>query len=173
MPGTLLMLYVGNLSAVADLFATAPLNTDDRPLIEFLAPRLTRMTAAGDKDWFTGESLATLYNVLEERLRGIPDPLLQLSDEVVAARRAGTALYHYALAVARHDDMTAARLQAEVRELVPEVILAAESGDPGVSTAAARQELQELRAEQEQVRQRLEAMEQRLKAITSSPGGQR
>jgi hypothetical protein len=172
-PRGLVMLYAGNLTAVADLFATAPRNTDDRPMIEFLAPRLTRMAAAGDKDWFTGESLATFYDTLEARLKSSPDPLLPLSDEVVAARRAGTALYHYALAAARHDDRTAARLQAEVCELVPEVILAAESGDPGVSTAAARQELQGLRAAQEQVRQRLEAMEQRLQAITAAPGGRR
>jgi spermidine synthase len=172
-PRGLLMLYAGDLTSVADLFATAPLNTDDHPLIEFLAPRLTRMTAAGDKDWFTGESLAAFYDILEARLRVAPDALLPLSDEVVAARRAGTALYHYALAAARHDDMTAARLQAEVRELVPEVILAAESGDPGVSTAAARQALQGLRAEQEQVRQRLEDMERRLQEITSSSGGPR
>jgi hypothetical protein len=40
---------------------------------------------------------------------------LPLSDEVAAARRAGTALYHYALAAAQHDDLTAARLQTEVR----------------------------------------------------------
>jgi len=167
------MLYAGNLTAVAELFATAPLNTDDHPLIEFLAPRLTRMTAAGDKDWFTGESLAAFYDILEARLRVAPDSLLPLSDEVVAARRAGTALYHYALAAARHDDMAVARLQAEVRELVPEVILAAESGDPGVSPAVTRQALQGLRAEQEQVRQRLEDMERRLQEITSSPGGSR
>jgi len=172
-PRGLLMLYVGDLTSVADLFATAPLNTDDRPIIEFLAPRLTRMTATGDKDWFTGEPLAAFYDTLEARLRGAPDPLLPLSDEVAAARRAGTALYHYALAAARHDDMSAARLQAEVRALVPEVILAAESGDPGADTATARQELQGLRAEQEYVRQRLEAMEQRLKEITSSPERQR
>src|SRR5262245_53701892 len=35
-PRGLLMLYAGDLTSVADLFATAPLNTDDRPLIEFL-----------------------------------------------------------------------------------------------------------------------------------------
>jgi spermidine synthase len=172
-PRGLFMLYTGNLTSVADLFATAPLNTDDRPIIEFLAPRLTRMTATGDKDWFTGDSLAAFYDSLAVRLRDAPDPLLPLSDEVAAARRAGTALYHYALAAARHDDLSAARLQAEVRDLVPEVILAAESGDPGADPATARQELQGLRTEQEQVRQRLEAMEQRLKAITGSAGGQR
>ena len=97
-PRGLLMLYAGDLTAVADLFATAPLNTDDRPIIEFLAPRLTRMTATGDKDWFTGESLTAFYDTLEARLRGVPDPFLPLSDKIAAARRAGTALYHYALA---------------------------------------------------------------------------
>jgi spermidine synthase len=172
-PRGLLMLYAGNLTSVADLFATAPLNTDDRPLIEFLAPRLTRMTASGDKDWFIGETLAAFYDTLDARLLGAPDPLLSLSNEIAAARRAGTALYHYALAAARHDDVTAARLQAEVRDLVPDVILAAESGDSGANVATARQELQGLRVEQEQVRQRLEAMERRLKEITSSPEGMR
>jgi len=172
-PRGLFMLYAGDLTAVADLFATAPLNTDDHPLIEFLAPRLTHMNAAGDKDWFTGEALAAFYDTLEAGLRVAPDPRLLLSDEVAAAYRAGTALYHYALAAARHDELTAARLQAAVRELVPEVILAAESSTPGANTAAARQELQGLRVEQEQVRQRLETMEQRLKEITASPGGQR
>jgi spermidine synthase len=172
-PHGFLMLYAGNLTAVADLFTTAPLNTDNRPLIEFLAPRLTRMTAAGDKDWFTGESLAAFYDTIEARLKGASDPLLPLSDEVATARRAGTALYHYALAAARHDDLTAARLQAEVRALVPEVILAAESGAPGADPATARQEIQGLRVEQEQVRHRLEAMERRLKEITDSTGGQR
>ena len=89
------------------------------------------------------------------------------------ARRAGTALAQYALAVARHDEKTAAQLQAEVRALIPDVILAAESGDPGVCPATARQELQGLRVEQEQVRQRLEDMERRLKELTSAPGGPR
>src|SRR5262249_24626336 len=85
-PQGLLMLYAGRLTAVADLFAAAPLNTDDHPLIEFLAPRLTRMTAAGDKDWFTGESLAAFYDTLEARLRDTADPFLPLSDEVTSAR---------------------------------------------------------------------------------------
>jgi hypothetical protein len=166
------MLYAGNLTAVADLFATAPLNTDDRPRIEFLAPRLTRMSSSGDKDWFTGEPLAAFYDTLEARLRSAPDPLVPLSDAVVTARRAGTALAQYALAAARHDEMTAARWQAEVRALVPDVLLAAESGASGADTATARQEIQGLRVEQEQVRQRLEAMERRLQAMTRAPGGQ-
>src|SRR4029434_9931968 len=75
-PRALVMLYAGDLASVADLFARAPVNTDDRPLIEFLAPRLTRVTSAGDKDWFTGETLAALYDTIDTRLTGIPDPPL-------------------------------------------------------------------------------------------------
>ena len=167
-PRGLIMLYAGNLTAAADLFASAPFNTDDRPLIEFLAPRLTRVTAAGDKDWFTGETLTAFYDTIEIRLTGIPDPLLPVSDETTAARRAGTVLYHYALAAARHDDVLAARLQTEVRELVPEVILAAEAGSPKTSLAEARQDLAGLRTEQEAVRRRLEDMERRLGTLSSA-----
>jgi hypothetical protein len=118
-----IMLYAGNLSAVSDLFVSAPLNTDDRPLIEFQAPRLTRIAEADD--WFTGNTLAAFYDSLEMRLAHIPDPLLPASHEITAARRAGTALYHYTVAAAEHNDAAAARYQAEVRELVPEVVSAA------------------------------------------------
>jgi hypothetical protein len=167
-PRGLIMLYAGNLTAAADLFAAAPFNTDDRPLIEFLAPHLTRVTAAGDKDWFTGEALAAFYDTLETHLVGIPDPLVPASEETAAARRAGTALYHYALAAARHDDVTAARFQTEVRELVPEVILAAEAVSPKASLIEAQQDLAGLHREQEAVRRRLEDMERRLRDLSEA-----
>ena len=140
-PAGLVMLYVGNLSVVSDLFASAPLNTDDRPLIEFLAPRLTRVNAISDTDWFTGKTLAEFYDSLERRLAGIPDPSFPASKEIAAARRAGTALYHYTVAATRHDDATAAHYQAEVRELVPEVISAADCrvlSGPSVPDPASR-----------------------------------
>jgi spermidine synthase len=168
-PPGLLMLYAGNLTAVADLFVQAPLNTDERPLLEFLAPRLTRVSASGDKDWFTGESLARFYDTLDKRLAATNDALLPRSEATAAAHRAGTALYRYALAATRHDDTAAARFRAEVQALVPDVILAAESEDTGGSVAGAYQELRGLRREQEQVRQHLEVLERRLQALTPAP----
>src|SRR5262249_51750598 len=51
-PRGLWMLYAGDPRTLEESFATAPINTDDRPVIEFFAPRLTRVNAAGDKDWF-------------------------------------------------------------------------------------------------------------------------
>src|SRR5215470_4349419 len=110
------MLYAGDLAAAPELFADAPFNTDDRPRIEFTAPRLTRMNAAGDKDWFTGESLAAFYDQLVARTAGRTDSFLPQGDDVADARRAGLALYRYALAAARRDDTAAAELEAQVRE---------------------------------------------------------
>jgi hypothetical protein len=153
------MLYVGDLQAVGDLFAHADLNTYDRPLIEFLAPRLTRMTAAGDKDWFTGEALGRFYDTIDAR--GLADPF-HGGDGVADARRAGTSLFHYAVAAARHDDAASARHEAEVRRLVPDVIAAAETG----GSDDARNVLAGLRAAQDDVRHQIEAMERRLQEIT-------
>jgi hypothetical protein len=143
------------------------LNTDDRPLIEFLAPRLTRVTDAGDKDWFTGEALASFYDTLATRQSDNPGPFVSAAEEVRAARRAGTALFRYALAATRHDDITATRLQAEIRTLVPTVIRAAEAADRTPSITDTRQELAGLCAEQEKALRRLGDMQQRLRELTN------
>jgi spermidine synthase len=172
-PQGLIMLYAGDLTTVADLFARAPLNTDDRPLVEFLAPRLTRVSAAGDKDWFIGEALAAFYDRLDARLAGTHDPLFPASAEVDAARRAGTALYRYALAAAQHDDATATRLQGEIWKLVPDVIHAAESQGSVADLTEARQTLAGLQLEQERVQRRLEEMERRLREMRNSMEGPR
>lgn len=169
-PRGLAMLYAGDLTAAADLFDAAPLNTDDRPRIEFTAPRLTRINAAGDKDWFTGEALAAFYDTLATRDRGTPDALLPASPALADARRAGAALYRYALAASQHDDATAAEHEAEVRALVPEVVFGAEGADAMASLSDARRALVGLRIEQEQVRRRLAEMERRLGDLTTAGG---
>jgi spermidine synthase len=166
-PQGLLMLYAGNLRAAADLFAAAPLNTDDRPLIEFLAPRLTRVAANfNNADWFTGETLASFYDMLETRLASAPDSFLPTSHDIIAARRAGTALYHYTVASARHDDTAAARYQTEVRELVPEVVSAAGAGNAKTSAEKSQQDLDGLLKQQEALRRQLEAMQRRLNKLS-------
>ena len=167
-PRGLLMLYVGNLRSVADLFAAAPLNTDDRPLIEFLAPRLTRVNIPGNTDWFTGEALASFYDILETRLAGTSDPLWPASKELTSAGRAGTALYHYAVAAARHDNVAVARYQMEVRELVPEVVLAAGAANSQAGFDKPQQNLEGLLRQQEVLHQQLEEMQRRLSKLSES-----
>ena len=160
-PQGLAMLYLGELSALPDVIPPGPLNSDDRPLIEFLAPRLTRINSAGDKDWFTGDALAAFTDELAARAStGSPD--------LDAARSAGAALYRYALAMERHDQAAAARFEADVRRLVPDVIANAEA--PGATLADARRTLSALRDEQEHVRHALDAMRRRLESLDDATG---
>jgi spermidine synthase len=161
-PRGLAMLYAGDLGAAADLFAAAPLNRDDRPQLEFIAPRLTRIDTAGDKDWFTGAALADLYDTLAARDAALPDPLFAATPQLADAQRAGNALYHYALAATQHDDAEAARREAEVRALVPEVVADADAAASVAGLADAQRTLIELRNQQEQVRRRLDEMQRRL-----------
>jgi spermidine synthase len=73
---TILFFYCGNLSASADRFAGYPLNTDDRPVIEYLAPRTYRDRSAGAVPWFVGPRLAALVEDLQRRCPPDADPLL-------------------------------------------------------------------------------------------------
>jgi spermidine synthase len=165
-PRGLALLYAGDLGAATDLIAGETINTDDRPLLEFTAPRLTRMNAAGDKDWFAGDALAAFLDALAARSAAVPDPLFARSDAVTAARRAGGVLYRYALAKRSKDERAADALAAEVRRLVPDVVASAESSDAVGALADARRTLADLRSEQEQVRAQLDAMQHRLGELT-------
>src|ERR1051326_7461449 len=121
-PRGVVMLYAGDLRQAAALFEAAPLNTDDRPVIEFTAPRATR--APGDPVWFAGEPLARFYDTLDARPAKEADPFWRSTPEIRAARRAGTALYRYTVATAAGDQPAAAKYQEEVRALVPEIVRA-------------------------------------------------
>jgi hypothetical protein len=166
-PLALAMMYAGDLRAAAGDFAAAPLNTDDRPRIEFLAPRLTRISADGDKDWFVGQELASFQDRLATA-GSATEPILPATDETHAAQTAGRTLYRYAIAAARHDP-AAPELADQVRALAPEVVLASEhaSGD----LADGRHDLDDLRDTQEKVRRQLESLQRRLDAMGAGPGG--
>jgi spermidine synthase len=163
----LAMLYAGDLRASAPLFAAAPLNTDDRPLIEFLAPRLTRLNAAGDKDWFTGVPLADFYDTLASS-DASPGPFVAPSPATRDARRAGALLYRYAIAATGHDEWAAAAFESEVRRLVPDVVLAADAAPDSGELADARRRLADLRSAQDDVRRQVEAMQHRLEAMSAA-----
>jgi len=124
------------------------------------------MSAAGDKDWFTGESLAAFTETLAERTAAAPDAILPASDAVTAARRAGTALYRYALAARDGDERSAARYEDAVRRLVPDVVTAGEEASPVAALADTRRTLRALRTEQDRVARELDAMERRLGELT-------
>ncbi len=163
-PLGLAMLYAGDLRATAGMLGEGALNTDDRPRIEFLAPRLTRISSAGDKDWFTGDALASFYDALAAR-DPASAPFVPASPATSDARRAGRALYRYAIAAARHDP-AAAELEDEVRRLAPDVVAAATVAlDDDDDLADARHGLATLRERQDTVRRELESVERRLQAL--------
>jgi spermidine synthase len=167
----LALLYAGDLGPATDLLPGETINTDDRPLLEFSAPRLTRITAAGDKDWFTGAPLAAFIEAVAARGEDAPDPFGLSSAEMRAARRAGRALYRYALAAQHQDAAAAAQQEALVRRLVPDVVAGADSADTVGNLGDARRALAGLQTEQAQVRQQLDAMERRLGELTQSAKG--
>jgi spermidine synthase len=161
-PRAVAMLYLGDLSMTPELFAHASLNRDDRPVIEFLAPRLTRMSATGDKDWFIGTALADFTDDLAHRLSRTVEPTLPATEAARDARRAGRSLFRYALAARRGETTETERLVMEVRRLVPEVVSSGERAASPPALAEARRTLGALRADQERLRRQVESMEQRL-----------
>ncbi len=167
-PRSIGMLFIGELSAVPDLLAPAPLNHDNRPVLEFMAPRLTRMNVEGDKDWLRGAALADYTDALVARLAGKPEPAFPAAEEMRQARRAGAALFRYAIAATSGDTVQAGRLMREVSQLVPDVIAAVERDAPGVELTDVRRNLGRLESEQERLRQKLQSMEQRLRPAPST-----
>jgi spermidine synthase len=75
-----LRMYVGNVTA-SGIFTDAPLNTDDRPLIEYLAPRTHREVRTGDARFVTGRERERLYDALLEAVPVDEDPALALLDD--------------------------------------------------------------------------------------------
>jgi spermidine synthase len=70
------LFYAGNLTANRDLFSAATINTDDLPVIEYLAPIAQRGQAAGGPQWFTSFRLVEFEHNLLERLMPERDPYL-------------------------------------------------------------------------------------------------
>jgi hypothetical protein len=158
------MLFIGDLSTRRGALAATPVNGDEHPVLEFLAPRLTRMNAEGDKDWLRGETLADYTDALAA---GPEDPTLAPAREMAEARRAGAALFRYAIAATKQDAARAEALMREVSALVPDVIASAEREASGGEIADVRRSLGRLRSDQERLREQLKSMEQRLG--TTSP----
>jgi hypothetical protein len=103
-PRTILLFYGGNLTLAADLFAKYPLNTDDRPVIEFGTPRSLHQPKGAVRPQFLETRFADLVDKLQARTPPDQDPLL--ADHSPADRRlplAGSA-FHRAWIARVHGD---------------------------------------------------------------------
>ena len=68
--------YAGNLTANRETFTGAPINTDDRPLIEYLAPMTQRDQTVGRASWLTGDELLGLLDELNSLTPPAEDRML-------------------------------------------------------------------------------------------------
>ncbi|MCX6879433.1 MAG: fused MFS/spermidine synthase [Verrucomicrobia bacterium] len=73
---TMPFFYCGNLTAAKELFAGYPVNTDDHPYIEYMAPRTFRNQTETLIPWFVGPRLAKLVDELQRICPPSCDPFL-------------------------------------------------------------------------------------------------
>ncbi len=77
-PSTILFNYVGNLTAARQLFDSYPINTDDKPMIEYQTPLLFREVAAKDKViWMVGPKLTKMIDEILLESPIMTDPMLK------------------------------------------------------------------------------------------------
>jgi spermidine synthase len=102
---TVLLFYGGNVGLAADLFAGYPLNTDDRPVIEFGTPRSLHPPESEGKPQFLQDRFADLVDRLQQRTPPDKDPLLARRSP--ASRRlalAGSAFHRASISSVSGDD---------------------------------------------------------------------
>lgn len=102
---TILLFYAGNLTLAADLFENHPLNTDDKPVIEFGTPRSLHRTRDQGKPQFVAAKFADLVDKLQSRTPPASDPLLaSRSPSSRELPLAGTAFHRGWIARATDDE---------------------------------------------------------------------
>ncbi len=112
--------YAGNLSAADGLIPPGPVNTDDRPLVEYLAPVTQREERAGTTDWFRSTELAAFFRRLAELAPPARDPhLALLSDPQRDFVTAGLSYYQGAVARRLGRDAEAERHFRDFAQRIP------------------------------------------------------
>lgn len=102
-PQTILLFYGGNLTQASSLFDGYPVNTDDRPVIEYMAPRTYR-SKGGGTPWFVGEAFVKMVEKIHQLSPPDRDPLL--ANRTPANRRlpsAGNAFHRARIAEVKGD----------------------------------------------------------------------
>ncbi len=112
-----LKFYAGN--AASGVFAHAPVNTDDHPLIEYLAPRTHRAVIAGTARFLVGPERDRLYADLLDALPPEDDPYLSLLSEAQRALPRAGAVYTRWQGLRTHEDPRASALWQKFTALAP------------------------------------------------------
>ena len=119
-PSTVTLFYAGNLSKAHSLFTDYPLNTDNRPIIEYQAPRNYRKQTVANPQWFIGPRFERFVAEIMAQCPPAEDPLLV--NRTAANRRlpaAGHAFHQAGLAAFKGDEKAAKKAWVEfVREWI-------------------------------------------------------
>ncbi len=75
-PQTVTMYYGGNVTASKGMFSDYPINTDDKPVIEYMAPRNYRNQGENDVPWIVGPVILGIIKEMQEACPPSEDPLL-------------------------------------------------------------------------------------------------
>jgi len=104
--GSMPFLYAGNLTASADLFGDYPVNTDDRPVIEYQTPITFRKVAENDKViWCVGPHITAWIDRLLAACPPEEDPLwVGHPDESRHLVKAGASFHRTMVAKALGED---------------------------------------------------------------------
>jgi len=157
----LLLYYGGNLGQARHLFTRYPLNTDDRPLIEFQAPVTQRAEAAGSTSWLTGERLLRLLDDISSHAPLDEDPYLAM----LPPYQRVTAAAGRDLLQARHFEDHGNDSAAEAaRERAQNLLHSGRAGG-AAPTHELKRELDTVKAEYQE---RLRNLEQRLEELNHS-----
>ncbi|TGG91780.1 hypothetical protein E4656_15465 [Natronospirillum operosum] len=115
---TALHLYAGNIGN--GLVASAPVNTDNQPVIEYQAPRTHRAVISGTASWVTGAERDRFYEDLLQHTPPASDPVLaHLTDAQKSLVQAGALLTRYRGQFARSENADAFITRARYREQIP------------------------------------------------------
>ncbi len=117
---TILIFYGGNVTRAADLFSAYPLNTDDRPVIEFGTPRSLHQPAGADRPQFLETRFCDLVDKIQNRTPPDSDPLLVARS--AASRKlplAGSAYHRAWIALVYGEEKT---LEAEWKKFLAQWI---------------------------------------------------
>ncbi|MEQ8648819.1 MAG: hypothetical protein RIC06_16635, partial [Cyclobacteriaceae bacterium] len=115
------LFYLGNIEAIRTSIQNAPINTDDKRAIEFMAPIATQQANAGKATFLTGPRQAYLY----DNLRKVPsnkDPyLVNMPSQELKYIEVGHLYFNYLL-VKNEDVEKADSILMEIRTLAPDFL---------------------------------------------------
>jgi len=102
---TIPLFYGGNITLARGLFEGFPLNTDDRPVIEFGTPRSLHATQDGKRAQFLADRFANLVDEIQTLVPPTTDPILaSRNDQIRKLPLAGSAFHRAWIAAAFEDE---------------------------------------------------------------------